>query len=236
MGVVMIDLFIVAALAAQADLPAAAADTVEVEVSADAIVKVPAQGYRVNAFFGMPRNTAAPKPSDLDALKSQLARLEMPPRNVCTPSFPTGFVGNEAYDSGDPDDSAEAAAATANMPTTAQPPEPYTGMFSTKASAEQAVQLLRAAGRTAVSMTPVLFDCENAVKQAQLQALAKARQQIQPIADALGLRVRGFTRVEFNGGETTVEFALAAMTTAFSKERDVVEMPASAKVEFVLGK
>lgn len=244
LGGEMIGVFLAAALASQADLPKAAADTVEVEISSDGVAKIEPQAFQVAAFLGLPKNPAdSGKAVDLPALKSRLARLEMPARDACMPSYPVGFIGNEAY----ADDTVSATESSGDASATgwtlyspqndpAMAPQRYSGLFATRAAANQAAELLRSQGHAQATMTPVLFDCADAIKQAQLDALAKAQTQIQPIADALGRRVLGVTRIEFSGGQSTIAFALAMSAFAPGGSPDKIEMPASAKVQFLLGR
>jgi hypothetical protein len=241
----MIELILGAAIASQAALPQPARETIEVGVSADGVAKVPPQAYQVIAFLGLPDGSPpAAKPVDLAALKNRLAKLEMRSRDTCMPGSALGFVGNEASDedsasdsgADDNGDAGGGADGATGWTLFSSSPERYSGLFATKDQANAAADLLRKDGHVQSTTKPVLFDCADAVRLAELDALAKAQQQIQPIADALGRRVLGATRIEFARGETTVEFALAMSGYNFGGARTEVDMPARARVVFLLGK
>lgn len=194
----MAGLLLISAVAALGALPQPASDTVEVELSVVGTAEVPAQGYRINAFlFRQP--PGASEPVDTAAIIRQLEALEMPDRETCLPPNRFGFVGNElatlaseAVEASEETDSApEGAPAEWRL----RAPVPHSGLLPSGAAVESAQAVLSNRRQRPAVIQPVLFECDAAFEQARLAALARSAEEVEPIAQALGMRVAGVTRI-----------------------------------------
>ncbi len=187
-------LFLAASLAAIQP----AAETVEVEVAVQGIAKVPAQGYHVEAVFPRAAEWGEGEEPASNVTK-QLAALESDkPWDTCAPWGPIGFVGNgKPSDSGGFEEIIPAIDVETGEETYLPTREPlrYSGTFMYPAEAEQASRLLKAEGAAILVASPVVLDCSEGETQAKRDALVKSKQEAALIAEILGMRLKGVTRI-----------------------------------------
>lgn len=183
--------------AAQDAMPKPAAEGIEVELSVRGTIEVPAQGYRLGGLLFW--DIVAP--GDREAVESRVAELEIRDRIVCLPDYPIGFVSNEVF----VDDAPMFDPSVAEGDGTGQPEAlpafdrltSYSGLFATRAAAEEARALLKPRRKEALPLQPILFDCAEALDRARIAALAKSANEAEALAVAMGLRNAGVVRIEF---------------------------------------
>jgi hypothetical protein len=218
-------------LAAQDRLPEPASDSVEVKLTVQAVAAVPAQGYRMQAFLGGRTNTAADAVAILDAV-AQVEAREIPDREICFPSYPFGFVGNELIEAAAYAEEAEVEAS--GEAEASAVPRPYSGLFASREAAEEARRLLRPHSRVLPQVQAVLFDCTAAEESARLATLRKSQTEIEAIARALGMRNAGVSRIESPAEAQSLVIFSALRSAQAPAASDTIEMPAALTMTFRL--
>jgi hypothetical protein len=212
----------------------AAPGPVEVEVGVDGIADVPAQAYRVSAFFYVLEGTPAEARSKVRAAKEDAVDAVRPlrplDREVCAPAgSKLGFVGNEAIGGPDPQDGTQAGVPQFDS---------YEVVLPDRQSAEHAATAIRGAGATNIQgPEPVLFDCAAGERLAQADALARAHAKAEPYARLLGRRVAGIRRISQDAQSDLLQRYAAMFGPKSPKlDADKVRVSVAATITYVLDK
>ncbi|WP_336977737.1 hypothetical protein [Altererythrobacter fulvus] len=232
-------LFLAASLAAIQP----AADTVEVEVVVQGITKVPAQGYEVEGMISQPAgasyygNLAPDVAEKLAALESKKVG------KACQLWGRISFVGNEKVSDGEDPGGHESedfiAALDAETDLDDHPSGrnyvSNSGIFISRADAEEALKLLKAEGAPFLGISPVVFDCSLGKVEAKRDALVRSKQEATLIADMLGMRIKGVARIAPDEPSTVMALA---MENALRQNagKDTVAVVQGMRVTYILEK
>lgn len=199
--------------AAQLAAVVPASDSVELALSVEGSSEVPAQAYQVDAMVMQKagQDAAGGSPDPLADVK----QLEAGKREVCSFFGPLSFVGNEYYppeeepiedvaagpivegaEAAPPEDEAASPEDESFWEQNYGVPQRYTGLFATREDADRATGMLKTHKPTMLTTTPVLYECDEALQQAKIDALKRSQAQAQAMAEAMGMKVAGIVRID----------------------------------------